>query len=91
MTLCLVLLCLQSTSTVAFKASSPISGSIFLCRQSFSDENKFDRLRSNFVMRSRDSPSALHAFFDGKSNSESATQSVGNVNKLFLRCSWLSW
>jgi hypothetical protein len=46
----------------------------------------------NLQMRSKDSSSsALHAFFDGKSNTESATMSIGNINKLFVRCSWISW
>ena len=54
-------------------------------------QKKSTKTIMNVQMRSRDSPSALHAFFDGKSNVESATQSVGNINKLYVRCSWISW
>ena len=91
----LVLIALLSLSTLSFKATYYPSRSI-RCTE-FSQPLKSyvsNKLNVNLHMRSRDypsSPSALHAIFDAKTNVESATQSVGNINKLFARCSWISW
>jgi hypothetical protein len=100
-----ILFSIHSSFTAAFRSSfQPLSSSVrtrslhslnvpvkYNQLNSNLNSNFNNNLKSNLQMRSVDSPSALHAFFDGKSNVESATQSVPNINKLFVRCSWISW
>ena len=89
---CFAFLNFQLTVTEAFTPCPHVSVMKHLKHTTtFSRKKTFTRISEYFSMRSRDSPSALHAIFDGKSNTESATQSVGNINQLFSRCFWISW
>jgi hypothetical protein len=83
----LLFVLLSPTFTEAFSTTSSS-----LRMDSVYNPVRIKRHNTNLQMRSKDtSSSALHAFFDGKSNTESATMSIANINKLFVRCSWISW